>query len=54
MSEPLTEEQGDRIIDLLESVLSELQQIAKDANSIEFEVKFELSRIRESITHLKD
>ncbi len=46
---PMTEEQGDKIISLLETILQELEKVANNTSSIEFEVKFELSRIRDAV-----
>jgi hypothetical protein len=52
-SDPITEEQGRKIISLLGDILHELKQISKDSSSIESEVKFELQRIREHLIDLK-
>jgi hypothetical protein len=53
MNDPITESQGDEIIQLLQSILNAIENIAKDTSSIEFEVKFELHRIREALSGLK-
>jgi len=54
MSDPMTEEQGRKIIGLLNDILYELKKVAKDSSSIESEVKFELPKIREHLIDLKD
>ena len=53
MTEPITEEQGDKIVALLNGILCELKNISQNSSSIEFEVKFELQKIRERLTDLK-
>ena len=52
-SDPMTEEQGDEIIGLLKDLLYELKKVTKDSSSVESEIRFELHRIRESLTNLK-
>lgn len=53
MDNPMTEEQGRKIITLLGDILCELKKVVKDSSSLEFEVKFELHRIREALNGLK-
>jgi DNA-binding ferritin-like protein (Dps family) len=41
-SDPMTKEQGDKIIDLLEKILDSLEDIARDASSLETTVGSDL------------
>jgi hypothetical protein len=52
-SDPMTEEQGRKIISLLDDILYELKKVVKDSSSIESTVKFELEKIKEHLIDLK-
>lgn len=51
-SDPMTEEQGHKIISLLGDILRELKQIGKDTSSTEWQIKYELPEIRKTLKNL--